>query len=143
MMKKLMYLCLMVAVMPFISCSSDDDNNSEKNTIVGKWNYVAFESEDPINDCQKKSTAEFNDDGTYFYEFFSDDSGECASEGVKNGTWESTGNGTYKGTYDYPQNGGIIVDVTMEVNGNTLKIKYSYEYAGESYTDVWVYAKAE
>src|SRR5690606_32106747 len=104
-MKKVMFL-VMVAVMPFISCSSDDDGGQD--TIIGKWreskstekSYVDGEFvETEVTETTAKDyfEVEFKADGT-FEEFYSKtylsngDSGEEIIEtSTDGGTYEVSG----------------------------------------------------
>ncbi|MCX2681999.1 lipocalin family protein [Galbibacter sp. EGI 63066] len=100
-----MYLCLMVAVMPFLSCSSDDDDNGD-DPITAEWKLTAEkevvngeEVDLNISNCRKNSSLQFYGDGMAVVANYSDpepdDTVTCKFDGSYEGTWENRGNNTY------------------------------------------------
>ncbi len=141
-MKKVLYLCLMVAVMPFMSCSSDDD---KKDPIIGKWQYTAEveyvngeqQPIEELSDCEKKSWIEFRVDGSGSSNFYDTNGvGECVGDDpVLTFIWASKGNNIYgvSANDDGEQN----IKITFE--GNIMKISETHK-DGEtehSYTDTY------
>ena len=143
-MKKFTYL-LLIAVMPFVSCSSDDDDDDAvvEETMIGKWHLssavMPFEGQEmpvPLTDCDKKTTLEFGEDGSFTTEAFSEFSGECTSEGAYGETWEDKGNDVYTLTYDSQ---GQVDDYTITVSGSTMTVYYAgnEETGGTEMTTTW------
>ncbi len=96
-MKKLILL-LSVFALVFISCNSDDDNDSSQELLIGTWTYFqSFEDgvEILLDDCEKQETQVFNDDGTFTITEYDDFNGPCELEGTFSGTWVNSGNGIY------------------------------------------------
>jgi len=122
MMKKVMYVCLMVAMMPFVSCDSDDD--SPQDTIIGKWQleqrFKNNVEESLSDDCEKKSTIEFKTDNTFnsFESFFEPDQ-PCISSTVP-GTWEYNGDNALKTSYDGKDK--VVVDLTYTFVDGKLNV---------------------
>src|SRR5690606_13189861 len=148
-MKKVMFL-VMVAVMPFISCSSDDDSsNGGQDAIVGKWRESkstekSFENGEYVDTKVTETTSneyfelDFKADGT-FTEFVSEvylSNGDSGEEIVET----STSGGIYELKGDiiiitYPPNEdgeeAEVQEMQYSVSANTLTIisvdEYSYE----------------
>lgn len=103
-MKKLSFLLsILLVALSFNSCTSDDDNVTP-DKIIGKWRLsqifvqVDQESIDYMpTECEKKSTIEFFDNGTYKQNDFefNDLSNTCEAFETVNGTWENLGNSLY------------------------------------------------
>ena len=103
----------MVAVMPFISCSSDDDNtNDGVGPLVGKWRESKFTETNYVdgemtNTGETKASTtdyeelEFNPDAT-FTEFYSDSDTDQNGELIVETS-------TYDGTYEVK--GDILVRI--------------------------------
>jgi|SRR5690606_26425052 len=143
-MKKVMFL-VMVAVMPFISCSSDDDNtNDGVNPLVGKWRESKFtetnyEDGEMTNTGETKATTtvyeelEFNVDAT-FSEFHSDSDTDQSGELIVE---TSTYDGTYevKGTTlvrvyspNEQSNENLVFETKYSISENVLIITSVREY---------------
>lgn len=97
-MKKLFILFFGLAVL--ISCSSDDDNATEDDPILGTWFLAEFnnplEPDASLSDCEKQSFVTFNADNTTYSESYSEVEGECVEADSDTGTWENQGNSVYK-----------------------------------------------
>lgn len=138
-MKKFTYL-LLIAVMPFISCSSDDEAVEE--SMFGKWQLSSSvqtidgqQVPEDLTDCDKKSTVEFSEDGSFTTVAFSEQNGECISVDTSAGTWEDKGNDIYTLTLG----SGSIIDRTITLSGSTLSIYYdgNDESGGWEQTSTW------
>lgn len=129
---------VMVAVMPFISCSSDDDNSGDQATIIGKWResketVKSYEDGELMDTKVTESSTneyvemEFRADNI-FTEFISEaflSNGDSGEEVVETSSYE----GTYevkadKLIYTYPPSEESDVAGSYEwqysVSGNTL-----------------------
>lgn len=144
-MKKVMSLCLMLAVMPFVSCSGDD--NSGQDPIIGKWSLIASEEtedgvviSEPLTDCEKKSTLEFRADGTLTSTFFDTDfTEECISEGVYTLLWKNDGDSVYT-TTDH-EGDSFRIEVTF--SGNTFTTTETEKLEGTIYVYTETYTKVD
>src|SRR5690606_15200702 len=146
-MKKVMFL-VMVAVLPFISCSNDDDNGGQA-TVIGKWRESkstekSFENGEYVDTKVTETTTkeyfelDFKADGT-FTEFVSEvylSNGDSGEEIVET----STSGGIYELKGDiiiitYPPNEdgeeAEVLEMPYSVSANTLTIisvdEYSYD----------------
>jgi hypothetical protein len=113
-------LTLILSLIVFISCGSNDDGNTENQTdpLIGKWEYFTQFEDDTqttVNDCSP-STIEFTQAGnrTDLY-YGTDNSGNCAVVDTVNMTWERLSDGIYQ----FTQNGFSFSDtVTFKNNNN-------------------------
>lgn len=102
-MKKLfLFLSLFLVAMSFNSCTNDDDDETDQ--IVGKWRLseifvkIGPESENYMpTECEKKTTLEFFENGTYQENDFTFDqeTNTCETQQPITGTWENLGNTKY------------------------------------------------
>jgi len=128
-MKKI--LVLTIAMFSLLACSSDDENNLDP--IIGTW-YLFSENGIEVNDCIKKSTTTFSEDGTYTVStsYYLSENNECIPDegSADDGAWINRGEGNYSRT----PTGEIIDDETIKTtfsdNNNTMT--YSYEDGGET-----------
>src|SRR5690606_34878560 len=103
-MRKVMFL-VMVAVMPFISCSSDDDNGGQ-DPVIGKWKLTGIlelEDDEPqqipeVSDCEKKSWIQFHADGRGTSKYYDTNGvGECVTDDEADEfLWTNKGNQKYE-----------------------------------------------
>lgn len=127
--------------MPFISCSSDDEAVEE--SMFGKWQLssatMPVEGQQmtvPLSDCDKKTTVEFGEDGSFTTEEFYERDGVCTSDGSYGETWEDKGNDVYTLTFDQQ---GQVDDFTITLSGSTLTMYYAgnAETGGTEMTTTW------
>jgi hypothetical protein len=109
---------LMIFSITFVSCSKDDDDEVNKDELIGTWksekvegSYQGVKVELPM-----EVTYEFNKDGSYT---------EKSIEGTEKGTWELSGN-KLKLTSD-----GETTTLTAEISGKTLTLSGEMEEEGE------------
>lgn len=125
-MKKVMFL-VMVAVMPFISCSSDDDSsNGGQDAIVGKWRESKF-TEKYYEDDVLRDTVVSLPTSTDYYEV----------EFKADRTFTNLESDSY-----INENGEEIVETisgggTYEIKGDSIILIYLDEEseAGETYSE--------
>ena len=153
-MKKVMFL-VMVAVMPFISCSSDDDSSGGQDQLVGKWreskstekSYVDGEFvETEVTETTDKDyfEVEFKADGTfsefYFESYLSNgDSGEEIVEtSTDGGTYEVKGDKIilHYNPYSDGSDGGTF-EAQFSVSASSLTVISIYQetYDNKTYRD--------
>jgi len=124
-MKKLsLFLSIFLVALSFNSCSSDD-NNDTPDKIIGKWRLSQifvqvdqeFENYMPT-ECEKKSTIEFFENGTYKENdfFFDELTNTCEAFETVNGTWKNSGNSLYD-----------ISDIEIPGLTVTLQVKVTFE----------------
>lgn len=129
-MKKLsLFLSIFLVALSFSSCSNDDDNNNVPDQIINKWRLsevtASEDSEvfdDFLDECSKKSTIEFFENGTYRendYEFdFLTDT--CEALDPVNGTWQNLGNSNYNlSDIEIP---GLTVTLSVKITFVTNKM---------------------
>lgn len=115
-MKKLLFAILLcvVAVVPFTSCSKDDDESIDKNKIIGTWKAKQVQVDGdwitiPFNSRYSMSMT-FYEDGQYY--------GESDFFGTGYGTYKISGNSikTYvDGEYMYTYRINSITYTTAEI----------------------------
>ncbi len=130
-MKKLLFAILLcaVSVVPFTSCSKDDDESIDKNKIIGTWKAKQVQVDGdwitiPSNSRYSMSMT-FYEDGKYY--------GESDFFGTGYGTYKISGNSikTYvDGEYMYTYRINSITYSTAEV---TMIDEYS---SSDSYLDI-------
>ena len=114
-MKKI--LVLTIAMFSLLACSSDDDN---LDPLVGSW-YLFSENNEEVPDCEKKSTLQILENGTFksLSYYFDEDTQECTEEGNSNGTWTNKGSNIYGIKPDGRDKEGIL-NITFKDNNNTF-----------------------
>lgn len=138
MIKKVMYVCLMVAMMPFVSCDKDDD---EVATIVGEWtqsHYVFERFEEGVSVSTKTVVMEdgeiedftFESDGTYSF-YFKEFYNGVADEETSTGTYilegdkiilsDSEEDGTFEWGYSLVEGQLIFTDFEEYVDNDVNK----------------------
>ena len=94
-MKKVkLFLGIIIGLMIFSSCSSDDDSNSNSVSIVGIWKPIkevfvcstGNEQTSNFSTCLLMTRLTFNSDNTFNNQEYSEDTGDCL-ENFSNGTW--------------------------------------------------------
>ncbi|MDN3667523.1 hypothetical protein ACFFU1_10050 [Algibacter miyuki] len=145
-MKKINVLFTFLIALTILSCSSDDNNNSDNDPIVGVWKPI--KEIETYNDnstiefeytaCQQRSRFTYNANGTAnIVEFVNDEiTGDCVQRTdpvLTSANWEKSENGKYRliTTHKYNVTSQIyttdkIPDVfEFENNNNTLSIGYN------------------
>ncbi|WP_335966832.1 lipocalin family protein [Galbibacter sp. PAP.153] len=144
-MKKTMFI-VMVTVMSFVACSSDDDNSQEPtiDPIVGKWYQIeerqivnGEETTFLMNACEKMDNFDIKEDGTILSTFhYRDANDECQKDGSQNIDWMISAEGVY--TFTYIEDDGYTTEVKLE--GETLIETYTYTSGDSSVQDIHVYS---
>ncbi|WP_242084913.1 lipocalin family protein [Aestuariivivens sediminis] len=102
-MKKIMLVIgIILVVISFNSCTSDDGNdNQNADKIVGAWKLSQLfinNIDQQVNECEKKMTIEVFKNGNYTekdYEY-NNVLTECVLYDLVNGTWKNLGNSMYE-----------------------------------------------
>lgn len=129
-MKKMFFALFASALL--LSCS--DDDSPSVNKIVGTWKLTAFsENGSPaiLTDCEKTSTAIFNEEKQFTLSDNYDNGQNCESE-VFSGSWENTSGKNYKLV-----SGSQSVNLEATFSGNTMNLKFSdgpNDYTVSTYT---------
>lgn len=131
-MKKILFLLSILFCISFISCSNDDDNQENLNSlIVGKWKIES--SSEGIDDDEKNWIFNIKEDGTY--------SNGAGDEYDDVGTW-SLENRTFK----YTSRIGLsfsaeILELTATHFTGKVKKPFSTGYITDTYKRVeWITA---
>lgn len=109
-MKKI--LALLSLFLMFTACSSDDDQTPEEESasVIGTW-FIVDSNVISLTECNKKSTATFNEDMTMDTVFFSETDGNCQSQNDTS-QWKKETDGKY--TIMIPNVGERTGDVIFE-----------------------------
>ncbi len=128
----ILFLGICLFAVSFNSCNNDDDSKTDE--IIGKWrvNKLLIKADDQYEDdllteCDKKSTIEFFENGTYkenSFEF-NDNTNTCDDLGIVNGTWKNSGDFMYK-------------ILGIEVTG--IKITLDFKITFESRKMIWEFS---
>lgn len=98
--------------------------------IIGKWQFdQLFEDGEEImlSECDKKSTLEFFQNGTFTErDFMEDENGECMALDPFNGDWENLGNSIYELDFEISPGVSMGVDVKITFPNNKMKLEYSF-----------------
>lgn len=119
-MKKLLFfLSLLIVAISLNTCDCDDDNPDK---IIGKW-QLSEQINDGIDillsDCEKQTTVEFFENGTYIAIEFEDSETVCIEQEPEQGLWTYLGNSIYK-LSDFDING-----IKITFKNNKMTIEYS------------------
>ena len=133
-MKKLvLFISILFVAISFNSCNDDDDEVVIIDKIIGKWQLdQAFEDGDvmTLSACDKQSTWEFKQAGTYTLKDFEEDIEQddvCNPLEPINGTWKNLGNSMYElGDFLEIDNISIDVDVKITFTNNKMTIEFSF-----------------
>ncbi len=132
MKKLLLFLTVFLVSVNFNSCDCGDDDTTD--TIIGKWrvSQLLIKVDDQYEDnllteCDKKSTIEFFENGTYQLNVFefNDDESICVAQEIVNGTWENSDNNLYSiSDFEIP---GITLSLEVKVTfeSNTMILEFS------------------
>ena len=125
-MKKMKLFCgILISLVIFSSCSSDDDSNSNLNPIVGTWKGIkevdvcSTGSEDISNfdSCQQTGRLTFSENGTLNFTQYELINGNCELAVTDTGTWVIDNSNLTIGI------AGNTIEITFfELSSNTLKI---------------------
>ena len=129
-MKTMKLFCgILISLVIFSSCSSDDDSNSNLNPIVGTWKGIkevdvcSTGSEDifDFDSCEQTGRLAFSKNGTLNFTRYELINGNCELSVTNSGTWVI-------------DNGNLIIGISgdtnevtfFELSSNTLKLgRYS------------------
>ena len=113
---------ILIGLMIFSSCSSDDDSNSDNTStsIIGKWKLTAENiggQSQSLSDCEKEQTMEFYSDGTV--ENYYVDNDPCDFSTI---------------TFDYTKNSNqLIFSIDGEgINGRTYVLTSTIEVLNDT-----------
>ncbi|NRB84601.1 MAG: hypothetical protein HRU49_12660 [Winogradskyella sp.] len=130
-------LIILILLCLFWSCSSDDDNNRAYANFIGDWfvySIVINGQEQNLNNCDRENVFYIYDDGTFEeVGIFTDINGNCQTDYVDFGVWDSLGNDRYALIYD-PDFNGFIFEVIVRVENESFSITYD-DFS------VWSYGK--
>lgn len=128
-MKKLIWLVSILFIsISFNSCSDDDDDEVViRDKIIGEWQWnQEFEDgdENTLSTCDKKSTLEFFQAGTFTAkDFMEGENDVCVAMEPENGTWENLGKSMYElGDPDV----SINLEVKITFPNNKMIVEYSF-----------------
>lgn len=130
-MKKaiLKIMVLAISSICLISCSSSDEEPTNKLELFGVWKYQQrlVDGVDKLDDCQRKSTSNIKSDGTFESTFYLETNGECKVDDNINGNWERIGDNRFK---------VVGKDVTIVlINENKYELLINNQ---PNYREVWV-----
>jgi hypothetical protein len=137
-MKKLsLFLSLFLVALSFNGCTSDDDNDTP-DKIIGKWRLSQifvqidqdFENYMPT-ECEKKSTIEFFENGTYKENDFEFDglTNTCEALAPVTGTWKNLGNSLYDiSDLEIP---GLTVSLQLKITFESNKMIMEFSGTGD------------
>lgn len=138
-MKKLLYLFIPLTLLN--SCNSSDDNSSDLDPIIGKWQLqsVKENGQEESTTCSRQTVLTFLENGTTTINNFYDgnDNGNDSCESA-NGTsiWENLGNSVYK-----IQDDGEITEINFSENNTIFSVSESEVYNGTTDTIAFTYRK--
>lgn len=127
-MKKHLILLLIAGLFSLSSCSSDDDGDTESNTVIGTWTLVEINPEEAgdavgLNDCPNKPLITFQEDGNADWTFYDPDN-DCQAS-TNTGSW--TQNSATQYTMNIP---GLKPFVgTVEFSSST-RFTFTTTYSG-------------
>ena len=118
---------ILLALMVFSSCSSNDDSNSSSNSIVGIWKPVkevevcstGSEQVYDYSSCEQNGRTTFSENGTFNITEFDLNNGNCEEYYNSSGTWELNGD-----NLTVVLDGETIIPTFFELTNNRLRIGY-------------------
>lgn len=126
-MKKMkLFSGILIGLLLFSSCSSDDDSNSQtSSSIVGVWSQIneidfcSTGSQDVYNlsSCEQTGRFTFDQNGNYNITSYELIGGDCILESTENGTWQVN-----QGLLNVVSPDGTFQFTIFELTENTLKI---------------------
>ncbi len=117
-MKKI--LVLTIAMFSLLACSSSEDENIEKDPIIGTWFLFSRQGEN-VNECEMRSNVVFKENGTYTTASYSDLGNQCVLEDEDQGNWSNKGNSNYA-VVPSEENTEDIAKIVFSDNNNTFTI---------------------
>ncbi|OSY87741.1 hypothetical protein WH52_09950 [Tenacibaculum holothuriorum] len=119
-MKKFLYI--IGIILSLISCTDNQDNNTKKDPIIGKW-YLYSQNGKEVSSCKKKNTTDFSPSGEAYIETYSKSNNpSCQLISNYQGNWLKNQDGTYTLKIK-DQNSSIpIIAIFNLENTNTLTI---------------------
>lgn len=140
---------VMVAVLPFISCSSDDVvgaiedaiENPKEDAIIGEWFLIGkkhiidgAETTIPLTACDKLDKFVIKDDGILMYSSYYGNGDDCELEGNEEVFWNAKTFEDKTYSFRYMEEADGISSV-VKLDGKTITETYSYP-SGDSTIEV-------
>jgi len=136
-MKKITLLFVAIALV-FMSCDSNDDDNSNDDPIIGTWKYFKYIEngvEQQLDLCETEDTLIFTENGNLTSMDYEEELNACVLDFTFNATWSSSGN-----IYTVnSEEGTDSVEITFD--GNTFYTEDTYSDGIEEITYREVYIK--
>ena len=135
-MKKLLYLFL---VFGLFACS-DDSEDDDSSSIVGRWNLTSFVEDgiqEQLDSCDLQTYMDLLEDGIgYYYQYWYEDNKPCGIDIVYNVSYYSVPNNSnlYSITLDYMNGYTTTLDGDLEGNMLTLSGTDFDEYIVATFT---------
>ena len=134
-------LYLFISLTFLNSCNSSDDNSSDLDPIIGKWQLQSLQEngQEESTPCSRQTVLTFLENGTTtinnFYDGDAAGNERCESA---NGTsiWENLGNSSYK-----VQDHGETTAIHFSENNTVFSVSASETYNGTTYTIAITYKK--
>ena len=134
-MKKLNLLIGVFALLTIFSCSSDDNDSSNPNSIIGEWKLIRsleFENGELTEfiegNCVQQSRERFFEDGTYNFIYYGLPQGDCIVEYQStSGNW-TIENGMYNINYEVEYYDGSTQEQNIpeiRVEGDLMYYRYT------------------
>lgn len=115
-MKKLLYLFILSTFL--ISCDSNEEEPSELDVVIGKWELTSeMENEIEIStECSRKTNITFLENGTASETSYYDNGNSTCDSDTSTVNWENVGDSNYR---------IFIVSQYEDENTNTSKLSFS------------------
>lgn len=130
MKKFVLFISFLLIAAGFNSCSDDDDNNVVVvDKIIGKWQLdQAFEDgeELELTECEKESTIDFFQNGTFTErDFIEDENEDCIALDPFTGDWDNLGNSIYEMEIEISPEVSLKTEVKVTFTGNKMNLEFS------------------
>lgn len=130
-MKKLvLFISILFVAISFNSCNDDDDEVVLLDKIIGEWQWdQEFEDgvENTLSACDKKSTIEFLQAGTFTSRDFWEENDVCTALEPFDGTWKNLGNSMYElGDLELVPGFEFDLEVKITFTNNKMTVEYSF-----------------
>lgn len=134
MKKIILFISILFVAISFNSCNDDDDEVVILDKIIGKWQWdQEFEdgAENILSACNKQSTIEFLQSGTFTArDFMEDENNVCTPLEAVNGTWRNLGNSMYE-LGDLEIIPGFLIDLEVKITFTNNKMTLEYSFTDE------------